>query len=123
MKSKLVEKLHTLLSTNLVAQCPYLSGNMGKNISTTYYGEHTARIRIAGRFYDTNRFKKDGTIVFKNTQENIKAGIRSYAMWVNELGGFATHNDSEHWVNRACYDTVKAIADEIGAVVINKLPL
>ena len=122
MKSKLVEKLHTLLSTNLVAQCPYLSGNMVNHISTSYIRDNTSRIMIKAPFYDTNRFRKEGVIVPIKPPEKYK-DMRNYALWVNEFGGFATHNKSEHWVNRACYDTVKAIADEIGAVVINKLPL
>lgn len=121
--NKAVEKIFTLLNTNLLAQCPYLSGNMLNNIKVSQIDNDSARITIGARFYDLNKFKKDGVIVFNHMHYGKNGSITNYANWVNEIGAFALHNKSEHWVNRACYETVKAIANEIGAVVINKLPL
>lgn len=117
---EIVEKLHALLFSNLILQSPVLSGNMQSLIQIAQVGSDYAEIVIEAPFYDGKKWRKDGTIV--HTGETIK-GKTDYAQWVNDLGAFATHNKSMHWVNRACYECANAIANEIGATVINELEL
>ena len=118
--TKELEKLYTLVNSSLLLHCPYLSGNMLNSIALSYIHEDSIRLRINAKFYDVNKFKKDGIIEFTGENHN---GITNYAMWVNEFGGFFSRNNSMYWVNRAVYDAVQTIANEIGATVINELPL
>ena len=112
--------MQSLLFINLINKVPVLSGNMKMNIKCGITTPSQCEIVIEAPFYDTNKWKKDKTII--HTGEN-KGGFTDYAYWVNELGGFATHNQSEDWVNRALYEVVNEIANEIGATVINRLEL
>lgn len=107
----MIEELHNLIYTNLVMQSPVLSGNMKANISSMKLGE----ICISGPAYDLKKWKKDKVIVH--------TGGPDYANEVNISGAFGRHNKSEHWVNRVLFDSVSVIANEIGAIVINELPL
>jgi hypothetical protein len=109
-----VERLHSLLFSNLVLRSPVLSGNMQQNISQSGDRE----IIIDAPFYDMKKWKQSGVIVHTGAIIN---GRTAYAEWVNNLGGFATHNKSEEWVERAIEEVVYAIANEIGAEVINEL--
>ncbi len=118
--TKELEKLYTLVNSSLLLHCPYLSGNMLNSIALSYIHEDSIRLRINAKFYDVNKFNKDGIIEFTGKNYN---GITNYAMWVNEFGGFFSHNNSMYWVNRAVYNAVQTIANEIGATVINELPL
>ena len=52
-----------------------------------------------------------------------ETSVADYAYWVNEMGGFGTHNKSEHWVNRSMYEVALEFANKLGAEIINKLPL
>ena len=108
-----VERLHSLLYSKLRFESPVLSGNMQMNIS-----EKGMNIVIDAPFYDMKKWLKDKVIVHTGKTYN---GYVAYAELVNKLGGFATHNESEGWVNRAIMDVVKIIANEIGAEVIYEL--
>ena len=115
-----VEGIQSLLFMNLVNKSPILSGNMQMNIQCGITTPSECEIVIEAPFYDMKKWKKDKVIV--KTGENFK-GKTDYAYWVNELGGFATHNKSEHWVNRCMYEVALEIANQLGAEVINRLPL
>ena len=116
----IVEKLQALAFYNLVMQSPVLSGNMQMFIQMGFSGMDKAEIIIDAPFYDMKQWKKTGAIV--HTGKNIK-GVTAYANWVNEVGAFGRHNESEHWVNRVLVDCCNVIAQEIGAEVINELPI
>ena len=118
--NKIVEKLHTLLFTKLKLESPVLSGNMRGSINLGSISESTREIIINAPFYDMKKWKKTGVIT--RTGETIY-GKTDYAKWVNDLGGFATHNKSENWVNRACVEIATIIANEVGGIVINELEL
>ena len=115
-----LEGLQSLTFMNLVNKSPILSGNMQMNIQCGLTTSSECQIVIEAPFYDMKKWKKDGTII--RTGEDRK-GKTDYAYWVNELGGFASHNASEHWVNRCIYEAVTEYANMIGATVINRLPL
>lgn len=114
----IVEKIHSLLFSNLVLSSPVLSGNMKSMIKSVIQDGDTAKIVIDAPFYDMKKWEKENVIVY--TGENI-SGRTAYAEWVNRLGGFGTHNKSEKWVNRAILEVVQAVAGEIGAQVIYEL--
>lgn len=115
-----VEKLYALVFYNLHCQAPVLSGNMQSLIQTAQaYGTEFV-ILIEAPFYDEKEWKKTGAI--KHTGE-IKKGYTDYAQLVNESGGFGTRNKSMHWVNRVCVEAAVALANEIGAEVVNELEL
>lgn len=115
-----VEKLYALVFYNLHCQVPVLSGNMSMFIQTAQaYGSEFV-ILIEAPFYDRKEWKKTGAI--KHTGES-KKGYTDYASLVNDYGAFGKHNKSMNWVNRVCVEAATAIANEIGAEVINELEL
>lgn len=120
MAATIAERLQSLLFTHLVTSSPILSGNMQSMINISLFGLYRNEITIEAPFYDMVKWHKSKQIV--HTGES-KKGFTDYANWVNNLGAFGKHNKSENWVNRACYEVCQAIANEIGAVVINELPL
>lgn len=105
-----VEKIHTLLFSKLRLDSPVLSGNMQMNIT-----ESGRDITIDAPFYDMSKWKETGAIVHTG---KMYYGKTAYAEWVNEMGGFGSHNESEGWVNRSILEVVNIIANEIGAEVI-----
>ena len=111
---KIVEKIHTLLLSNLQFNSPVLSGNMKAHIKENGDRE----IVIEAPFYDIKKWRETGAIVLTN---KVIYGKTDYAVWVNQLGGFATHNKSQHWVNDTILSVVNTIANEIGAEIINEL--
>lgn len=113
-----VSKLHALLFSNLVLQSPVLSGSMRSKIQTTAVSDDRCEIMIDAPFYDIKKWEKDKTIVYTG---QIINGRTAYAEWVNQSGGFGTHNKSQGWVNRAILEVCTAIANEIGAQVIYDL--
>lgn len=115
-----LEKLHALIFSNLIYNSPVLSGNMQSLIQLGQVGSSEMEIIIDAPFYDQKKWNKDKVIV--HTGETIN-GLTAYASSVNKSGGFGSHNKSEHWVNRVCVECAQAIANEIGAVVINELEL
>ena len=116
----MVEEMQNLLFMNLINKSPVLSGNMQMNIQCGMTTPSECEIIIEAPFYDMKQWKKNGVI--KRTGENIN-GKTDYAYWVNEMGGFATHNQSEHWVNRCMYEVALEFANRLGGEIINKLPL
>lgn len=119
---KIVEKLYTLLEDDLYLSCPVLSGNMRHHIdiNTVLPEDKEVNIVISAPFYNVKEWEKNHRIVF--TGEVIK-GKHDYAQWVNDLGPFGKSGRSQHWVNRVCYEVCTAVANEIGAEVVNELPL
>lgn len=115
----LEEKIQMLCFYNLIMQSPVLSSSMQAHIQLGYTGDGFA-IMIDAPFYDMKEWKKNHNLVYTG---EIKNGMSAYAYWVNESGGFGRHNKSEHWVNRVLNDCCRMIASEIGAEVINELPL
>ena len=115
-----VEQLTALLFGTLITNSPVLSGNMQSMIQINRFGLSESEIVIDAPFYDMKIWNKEHKIVHTGKSFN---GKTSYAQWVNEKGGFGTHNKSEHWVNRTCNDIAKIIASQIGAEVINYLEL
>lgn len=114
------DKLHSLIYTNLMLQTPVLSGNMQRHINVGQIGSAYGEIIIDAPFYDMKAFKKTGAVV--HTGKSVK-GKTAYAEWVNKSGAFGRHNKSEHWVNRTLYECCLAVANEVGGIVINELPL
>lgn len=114
--SKIEEKIHSLLYSNLKLKSPVLSGNMKAHIKKNGDRE----IVIEAPFYDMKEYRKTGVIIHTG---KVIYGKKDYAEWVNELGAFAKHNKSEHWVNRTILDVARVIANEIGAEIINELQL
>lgn len=115
----LEQQLQFLCFYNLVMQSPVLSGSMQAHIQLGYTGDEFAII-IDAPFYDMKEFKKNHNLVYTGKVIN---GMEAYAYWVNEVGAFGRHNKSEHWVNRVLNDCCLMIAGQIGAQVINELPL
>lgn len=113
-------KLVNLVSAELSVNCPVLSGNMKSNLEIVDIRSNEITICISAPFYDLKEWKKTGVI--KHTGQNIN-GKTDYAMWVNLLGAFGRHNKSQFWVHRSIYNSVFTIANEIGATVVNRLPL
>lgn len=118
--TKALEKLYTLLNTNLLLKAPVFSGNTKDSIKITNIGERSVEIVIDPKYYDLGEWKKNKRLVFSMFDST---GSLSYADVVNQFGGFGSGNSSMHWVNRACYESANVIANEIGAVLDNKLPL
>ena len=112
--SKIIEKTHNLLYTNLLLKSPVLSGSMKMHIQDN--GER--EIVIDAPFYDLKEWNKTGNIVYTGKVYN---GVSAYASIVNEMGAFGKHNKSEGWVNRAILEVANVIANEIGAEVVYEL--
>ena len=117
---EIVEKLHSLLHFDLVLNSPVLSGNMKSWIELGDITPDTREIVIFAPFYDMKKWEKEHTIFYTG---EIIDGKSDYAQEVNDMGAFGRHNKSEHWVNRCCVEVARAIANEIGGIVINELPL
>lgn len=116
--NKDLEKLYALVNSNLKLQCPILSGNTSSNIKVkNVFGDEIV-IEISAKYYDLNNFFGEGKIVFTNENRN---GKTDYVNDVNNYGGFFSDNESKHWINRAVITAVNTIANEMGAIVINKL--
>ena len=113
----IVEKIHSLLFSNLVTSSPVLSGNMKSRISEEVTSD-SMNVIIDAPFYDLEKWEKDKVIV--HTGEVID-GMTAYAFDVNESGAFGRHNKSEGWVDRAILQVVNTIANEIGATVIYEI--
>ena len=113
-----VEILHSLLYNVLIIESPVLSGSMKSMIQTGMDTPSERQIIIDAPFYDLKKWNEDKTVVYTGS---IIQGRTAYAEWVNRLGGFATHNKSEKWVNRAIHEVVDAIASQIGAEVIYEI--
>ena len=116
--TKNIEKLQSLLFNQLLVNCPYLSGNMLNNISVKPLSDKKVEITISAKFYDVDLFKNKGVIKFTNENHN---GITNYAMWVDNYGGFFSHNKSENWITNTVADCCNVIGNEIGAKVDNRL--
>lgn len=116
----MLDKLFSLVYSDLIMSSPILSGNMQSMIQLGQIGTKEVEIIISAPFYDIKEWEKNKVV--KHTGES-KNGVTDYANWVNELGGFGRHNKSEYWVNRVCYECAQAVANEVGGIVINELPL
>jgi len=112
--TEIVEKIHSLLLSNLMFMSPVLSGNMKANIKENGDRE----IVIEAPFYDMKKWRESGAIIHTN---KMIYGKTDYAEWVNKIGAFGSHNKSEHWVYDTILSVAIVIANEIGADVINEL--
>lgn len=128
-----VEKLFNLLNNDLYLTAPVLSGNTRNSIHVSKIDEDSFQIIIDPKFYDLNEWVKKGK-PWKRVDGKLIGDIRiikskypdikSYAMWCNDLGAFGGKSTrSKHWVNRCVYEVCQTIANEIGAEVVNQLPL
>lgn len=119
---EIIEKLYNSAQIHLKIYCPIMSGNMYEHIKDGDIGENEKTIVIEAPIYDVNIWEKTGKRVL--TYKSIFGYFTSdYAVAVNEVGAFGTHNKSEHWANRALKQACDIIASEIGAEVICELPL
>ena len=118
-----VEKLHSLLFSTLINNCPVMSGNMRNSIRQGMPGE----IVIEAPYYDIPHWERTREIVYVLTEIVSKRYATvvqlHYANDVNEYGAFYSGNESRHWVNRAIIEAVQPIASELGAEIVNELPL
>lgn len=99
-----LETLANLVKMYLEESSPILSGNMFREIATAELvdvKDNEVTFCINAPFYDMKKWRKTGVIVHTGKKYG---SISDYAMWVNEMGAFGTHNKSEHWVNRALFD-------------------
>ena len=115
-----LEKLANLVKTYLQNMTPILSSNMLLEIDKAELvkvDDHTITFAIKAPFYNMKTWKKSGVIVHTGESYN---GVKHYANWVNESGGFAKHNKSEHWVNRALNEAALMMPN---AIIINELEL
>lgn len=113
-----LQRLYSLLLSTLRFQSPVLSGNMKSGIHIKSINEDEVEIVIEAPFYDMKEYLKTNKII--KTGANY-GGITDYAYWVNKLGGFATHNESEGWVNRVVERVCDTIANMYGWEVNNEL--
>lgn len=118
MDNEIKEELQLKLNWELIMNSPILSGNMQSFIQLGGIDTNYA-ILIQAPFYDAKKWNKERIIV--HTGE-IKDGYEHYAEWVNEAGGFGSHNKSENWVNRVCNMCAEEFAQKHGAKVIKRLP-
>jgi len=116
----IAEELGVLLANTLFVNSPVLSGNMKAHIKIVEQSENKMVIEVSAKFYDMNRWRKSKAVVFTGKSYN---GITDYPMWVNESGGFNTHNQSEGWANRTIKSVCEAIANKYGGVVVDELGL
>ena len=114
--------LYNLVNANLYAQAPVMSGNLKNHIKVVSVEEHKVKIVLSARFYDTNLWQKTGQIKYTKGWKKDPS-ITNYAMFLNEVGAFGTHNKSMHWVNRTIYQVCNAYASKTGGEVENTLPL
>ena len=109
--------LSSKLLPRLIISSPFMSGSMRLHIENVYLSDTEAAFKISAPQYDMEKWINEGIIVYTGQTPD-------YAVWVNELGGFGSHNKSEHWVNRAVYEIcseLKAIKKNV--VIVNELPL
>jgi len=115
-----LQTLSTLIKMYLEQLSPVLSGNMRNEINTTHLlrvNDHDVLFCVEAPFYDMKKWKETGVIVHTNKKIDK---ITDYAMWVNEVGAFGSHNESMHWLNRALNDVARVMPN---AEVINELEL
>lgn len=122
MISFYLQKLYNLVDENLYLSCPVMSGNMRHHIdvNTVLKDDEEVEIVISAPFYDLKEWQKNHRVKFTGAIVN---GKHDYAYWVNALGAFARGGRDVHWVNRAIYEACCTLASEIGAEVINELPM
>lgn len=118
----ITEEFCYLLANTLFVDSPVLSGNMKTHIKIVQVGEKEAVIEISAKFYDQKIWKKSKAKIFTGSPKKW-GWITDYPMWVNEIGAFGKYNESEHWVNRTCYNVSTAIANKYGGIVNNELEL
>lgn len=115
-------KIANLVMTELSINCPVLSGNMKSHIEITEIGDDEITICISAPFYDLKEWKKSGVINYIGSPKKYP-NFTDYAMWVNKMGAFGRHNKSQYWANRAVYNSASTIANEMDAILVNRLPL
>lgn len=109
--------LTTKMLPRLLISSPFLSGNMRLHIEQISQKDKEAVFKISAPRYDMEKWAKEGIIVHTGEQPD-------YAIWVNEMGGFGSHNKSEHWVNRAVYQICSELkATRKNVTIINELNL
>ena len=89
--------LYSRVPYKLLENVPILSGNMKNNIRLISVEDKEIVFMIAAPQYDLKKWQKEKIISFTGEMPD-------YAVFVNDTGGFGTHNRSEHWVNRALYE-------------------
>ena len=115
-----LQTLSGLVQMFLLDRAPILSGNLMREIAIAELVEvndYEVTFCIQAPFYDMKKWKETGAIIHNHKNYN---GITNYAMWLNDVGAFGTHNASMHWVNRTLNELTQLIPN---AEVINKLEL
>lgn len=115
-------RLVNLVSAELSINCPVLSGNMKSNLEIVDIRANEITICISAPFYDLKEWKETGVIKFTGSPKKWPQ-FTDYAYWVNKSGAFSRHNKSQYWVNRSIYNSATTVANEIGAILVNRLPL
>lgn len=106
-------RLGSMLSDELIARCPIMSGNMRSSIESIVVTDNELQIVINAKPYDIKRWKDTGQIVFKSGKD--------YALDVERFGGFFSFNKSMGWVERTIEQVVNAIASSVNAEVVYNL--
>lgn len=102
----------------LIEDAPVLSSNLKNHIRLINVSDDELVFMIEAPQYNVNQFTKTGKISYTGKQPD-------YAIWLNNLGAFATHNKSEHWVNRSLFELCFELKRAVGgrAEVENTLEL
>ena len=111
--------LYNRMPYKLIGAAPVLSTNLRNHIKLVSANDTEIVFVIEAPRYDVNKFTKTGKISYTGDRPD-------YAVWLNDLGAFAKHNKSEHWVNRALFEMCHEVRNALGkkrVEVINDLPL
>lgn len=114
--TKELEKLTSLVLRKFNLNCIYLSGNTHSNIRKVKIDGNRVVIEIAPPDYDLDKYMATGVIEFLNDG-------KSYANETNQQGTIFRPDETRYWVNSNCVRVCKVFANEIGAIVKNKLPI
>lgn len=115
-----LEIMSNLLKFYLEEYSPVLSGNMVREILNTEIikiNDHEVMFVIDAPFYDMKKWREKGVIVHTG---DVIENVTDYAQSVNDEGGFGSHNESMHWVNRVCNFVASLVPN---AEIDNKLEL
>lgn len=113
--TKELEQLSSLVLNVLKYQCIFLTGNTQGHIKKVKFVGNRVEIQIAPPDYDLQELMENGVLLYLNNG-------KSYATQTNEKGTVFRPKKTRYWVNTDCVEACYVFANEIGAVVKNKLP-
>lgn len=100
----------TLIVNSLIANCPVLSGNLKTHVSLDSFAFDKCTIKMVGRMYDTDRFVREGRVVY--------TGKGDYANYLNTVGAFGQGGKDVGWATKAVMSALKSFASYYNASII-----